>query len=272
MDWKNTLWTTLFWLATAVSLKANALEITFIDVGEGEAIFLESAGQTALIDSGNPLSGGKVAQFLQSKGIEHLDRVIITHPHLDHLGGVFQILSQFTLGQRYDNGQNPDPESDLYRWYRDAYRNEDYRPLTAGDTLTLGDTSILVLNAVQNKRTNWNQNSIVLMLSHGNSRALLMADADESVERDLLASGVSLNASLLKLGHHGHDDATSKVFLERVAPEFAVISINEDNLRGYPSAKVLDRLDQQSIEPLMTYQQGDLTFRSDGERFYRLER
>ncbi|MEP5568806.1 MAG: MBL fold metallo-hydrolase [Halioglobus sp.] len=272
MDWKNTLWTTLFWLATAVSLKANALEITFIDVGEGEAIFLESAGHTALIDSGNPLSGGQTAAFLNARGLKSLDTIIITHPHLDHLGGVFQLLSHFIFDQRYDNGQNPDPENDLYRWYREAYRSDNYRILKAGDRLTLGDAHLQVLNAVQQKRTNWNQNSIVLMLSHGNSRALLMADADTSVERELIASGVPLKASLLKLGHHGHSDATSTEFLEHVDPEYAVISINRDNLRGYPSAEILNRLDNYSVQSLMTYKLGDITFRSDGERFYRLER
>ena len=269
MDRKNPLWIVAVWLAAAVALKANALEITFLDVGEGEAIFLKSAGQTALIDSGNPLSGAVVTDFLKARGVNSLDKVIITHPHLDHMGGVFQILPRFTVKQRYDNGQNADPKNHLYRWYRQAYRNVNYQALKPGDRLTLGEAEILVLNSTQPDRSSWNKNSLVLMVSHRESRALLMADADASVEQKLLDQGALLSANLLKLGHHGHSDATTETFLQGVSPDFAVISINEDNARGYPSKKILNRLEEHSIKTLTTYEHGHLFFKSNGQCFYR---
>ena len=269
MDWKHIVWITLLVISATFSLRASAVEITFIDAGEGEAMLLESEGETALIDSGNLISGGDISEFLKAKGLESLDVVIITHPHLDHLGGIFQVLSKFNIKQRFDNGQDPNPDSDLYRWYRDAYRNFNYQALSTGESLVLGNANILVLNAVRPNRTNLNQNSLVLMVSHGDSRALLMADADASVEAGLIAQGAALNADVLKVGHHGYSDATTAEFLEKVAPSAAVICINEDNHRGYPSSEVLDRLKEHSIEVITTYQEGHISFKSDGRRFYR---
>jgi competence protein ComEC len=246
-------------------LRAETLEITFLDVDEGEAIFLESGNQTALIDSGNIATGTRVVQHLKKRGIDELDWVLLTHPHLDHSSGIFQILPQIPALQRYDNGQLLPQNQDIYRWYKDFFRSGDYRALREGETLSLGEARVVVLSSLQTGKSNMNRNSLVLLVEHDTVRLLLMADADASIEAQLMEKISNLSATLLKLGHHGAEDATSQEFLERVNPDYAVISINASNIRGYPSPRVLERLKEQRITLFTTYEDGNVRFRSDGK-------
>jgi competence protein ComEC len=103
------------------------------------------------------------------------------------------------------------------------------------------------------------------MLTYGSTRFLLMGDAHKRVEEELLREGVSLSADVLKVGHHGASDVLSNAFLTRVNPAFAVISINKDNVRGYPSPSVLRRLRNRGIGVFLTYEHGTVEFISDGE-------
>jgi len=245
------------------TLRADTLDITFLDVAEGEAIVVKSGKHTALIDTGNIVSGHRVVQYLQSRDIAQLDMLLITHPHLDHLSGVFQILPHITVKQRYDNGQTLPQNQDIYRWYQDSFRTSNYRALNRGDVLALGETKLTVLSSLQTG--NMNRRSLVLLVEHGEVRVLLMGDADVSVEATMMEQIPNLNAKLLKLGHHGSENSTSQPFLDRVDPDYAVISTNADNIRGYPSPLIMDRVRQQGIDLLLTYEDGDICFRSDGE-------
>ncbi|MEH6591831.1 MAG: MBL fold metallo-hydrolase [Halioglobus sp.] len=247
------------------SLQAETLEITFLDVDEGEAIFLESGNQSALIDSGNIATGTRVVQHLRKRGIDELDWVLLTHPHLDHSGGIFQILPQIPTRQRYDNGQLLPENQDIYRWYKDFFRSGQYRAVKEGETLSLGEARVVVLSSVQGGKSNMNKNSLVLLVEHDAVRLLLMADADASIEAKLMEQAYNLSATLLKVGHHGAEDATSQEFLERVNPDYAVISINAGNIRGFPSPRVLERLQEQRITFFTTYADGNVHFSSDGK-------
>jgi competence protein ComEC len=106
----------------------------------------------------------------------------------------------------------------------------------------------------------WNVNSLVLKLVYGESSFLLAGDATDVVEKALLGRGVELRAKVLKVGHHGAPDATGKDFLEAVSPAYAVISVDEGNIRGYPDKEVLKRLKKRGIEILLTKSHGDITF------------
>jgi competence protein ComEC len=106
----------------------------------------------------------------------------------------------------------------------------------------------------------WNANSLVLKLTYGEAAFLIAGDATGVVEEALVKGGVELKAKVLKVGHHGAQDATGKDFLDAVRPAYAVISVDEGNIRGYPDEKILKRLKKRGIQTLLTKSHGDITF------------
>ncbi len=266
----------LLWLLLygSTALAVAPLEVTFLDVGEGEAVYIRTPdGKSLLVDAANPATAERIVRFLNSRGVDTLQAVLITHPHPDHMGGIFQLLSTFRVKRVYDNGQPIDdmPRCDIYRWYKERVRAlPHYRRLGAGNTLRYGNVTVEVLWPVELRTGGWNQNSLVLKISYSGRVFLLMGDADEKVEAALIERESSLEADVLKAGHHGSEGTLSERFLREVLPSYAVISINRDNLRGYPSKKVLKRLDEMKITTLITYRDGNISFLVDEKGGLRL--
>ncbi len=266
----------LLWLLLygSTALAVAPLEVTFLDVGEGEAVYIRTPdGKSLLVDAANPATAERIVRFLNSRGVDTLQAVLITHPHPDHMGGIFQLLSTFRVKRVYDNGQPIDdmPRCDIYRWYKERVRAlPHYRRLGAGNTLRYGNVTVEVLWPVELKTGGWNQNSLVLKISYSGRVFLLMGDTDEKVEAALIERESSLEADVLKAGHHGSEGTLSERFLKEVLPSYTVISINRDNLRGYPSKKVLKRLDEMNVTTLITYRDGNISFLVDEKGGLRL--
>lgn len=240
------------------------LDCSFLNVGEGESVLLESAGEAALVDTGNVMTGKDAVRKLKQIGVKELKYLIITHPHPDHMGGIFRVLESFSAEKIYDNGEKigKNPTCDLYRWYSEFIRKRDhYRSLNKGDHLKLGDARLEVLWPDEGFEGNWNENSLVIMVRGGGKKILLMGDVPARVEGLLVKEhGGALRADVLKVGHHGAADATSPDFLEAVRPKWAVICTNKDNIRGYPSKKVIKRLKNRGVKIYKTFEDGDIRF------------
>ncbi len=247
---------------------SNGVKIHFIDVGEGEAIFLETLqGENALIDTGNIISGYKLVNYLKEINVTSLDYLILTHMHPDHIGGSFFVAQMLDIKNIYDNGENISKDAvsgdlydTLYHWYNQLIRKSTkWKSLKAGDSLTIGNVNISVL---------WpsrpfpfpgsNPSSLVLMGQLNNFKTLLSADVPTYVEAELLKKGYDLKANVLKVGHHGNNDATSEEYIEAISPEVSIICINKDNVRGYPSDEVVDRLRRHNSDIYRTYQDGTI--------------
>lgn len=237
--------------------------VHFLDVGEGSATLIETENNKhILIDCGNVITGSRVLDFCRRSGIKELDALIITHPHADHMGGVFQLLSELNIKKVYDNGQliPVAPKCDVYRWYVESVRYlKDYKILRRGDQLTWPGVVIEVLWPSQDLGKNWNENALVLRVKTDSLSLLLMSDADKWVETALLAANIDLRAEVLQIGHHGAADASSSAFLRAVSPRLAVISVNKDNLHGYPAPETLKLLSRLGIKIFLTYRVGDIT-------------
>ncbi len=264
---------------TRVVLAVPPLEVTFLDVGEGDAIYIRTPqGKTLLVDAANPATAGRIVEFLRSRGVETIHSVFITHPHPDHMGGIFQLLSTFDVERVYDNGQPIEdmPRCDIYRWYVESVRTlGHYRALRRGQTIRYGDTKVEVLWPERPEPGGWNHNSLVLRLTYRGRVFLLMGDALTTTEAELLRREPSLKADVLKAGHHGSMDTLSKEFLQSVSPSYVVISVNMDNPRGYPSREVLERLDRTGMKTLVTHRDGNIGFlvdRNGGLRLLRGQR
>jgi competence protein ComEC len=246
------------------TVQAAELKVFFLDVGEGEAVYLEAPGnKRMLIDSGNLITGHTVVTFLEERGVSEIDALIITHPHPDHMGGIFHILQDIKVKRRYDNGQTLKGSNDIYRWYKELYRRNNYKALKAGDQISEGDVLLEVLWP-EALVSDLNTNSLVIKVTYGKTSFLLMGDANIEAERGLLKKGSGLASDAIKIGHHGAGDASSREFLSAVSPKFAVISIDKDNVRGYPDHLVLDRLKDMGIKPLITYRDDNILFMSNG--------
>ncbi|HDY68939.1 MAG TPA: MBL fold metallo-hydrolase [Candidatus Scalindua sp.] len=241
----------------------EAGRIHFINVGEGDSILLEIEGKSALIDTGNLISGPRLVKYLKGKGIEKLNYLILTHPHPDHIGGVFFILPALKVEKIYDNGQELDgvrKTCAIYRWYEDLVRKrKNYAVLISGDSLTLGSLTLEVLWPPRAPTSSdFNVFSLVIMVKGGGFSCLLTGDLTAPGERELLIREVNLKADVLKVGHHGAEDATSQEFLEAVSPGIAVISVDKDNFWGYPSARALERLKKAGVKVYRTDREGDI--------------
>lgn len=253
--------------ATCVFAQSAELKIHFLDVKEGDSILIQApSGKTALIDAGNLISGFRVIKYLKKQNIRSLDYLILTHPHPDHIGGAFFVIPMLGVKFIYDNGQDLTglaESNDLYRWYVELARGaKNYKALKAEDRLLLGEVVLSALWPPQPPAfSDFNANSLVLMLEYGEFRCLLAGDLTVPGEGKLLKQGADLKADVLKVGHHGADDASCEEFLRSVSPKIAIISADKENNRRYPSQEVIEKLQKIGAKIYLTDEDGDIVLR-----------
>ena len=242
-----TLLTVLFFSAS--NLRAQ-LKVSFVNVGQGDAIYIEFPnGKNALIDGGP--SGELIDNFLKSKGVTKIDYVALTHPHSDHYRGLKKVFTNYQVNNYYDTkAENVDALGDNN--LRDLAASEPgcttHYP-KPGDILNWDSkVTVKVFNACfepvqihENEETN--NCSLVMRLYYNGNGILLTGDANSEIESVMLSHFKSgLQSNILKVGHHGSRTSTSDAFLARVRPDYAFISVGIDNNYGHPHQEALDRL------------------------------
>lgn len=242
----------------------SELTVHFIDVGQGDAILIQCAGHAMLIDAGDNSKGTKVQLYLQKQGVEKLDFLMGTHPDADHIGGLDVIITKFEC----ETVMMPEVTKDNAT-YRDVisameYKNYQNTDPVVGMEYELGDASFIIVAPNGNYENSYNNYSIGVLLIYGENRFLFTGDAEEEAEKDMLSNGISLQADVLKVAHHGSSTSSGEVFLDAVAPKYAVISCGEGNDYGHPHSKTLNNLRQRGIKVFRTDEQGSVTVTSDG--------
>lgn len=239
------------------------LIVHFIDVGQGDSIFIELPdGETMLIDAGESDQGDKVVTYIYSQGYDSIDHVVASHPHSDHIGGLPDVLGSFNIGNFYMTSAASSTVT--YEKMLTAVQNcgADVYDVTAGDTLL--DSGNLLVEVVAPKAIDsdeQNNNSVVIKLTYGDNKFLFAGDAEKSEEDGIWTN---IKCDVLKVGHHGSDSSTSENFLKKVEPTYAVISCGLGNSYGHPTDKVLKRLYERNINTYRTDLQGTIVFTSDG--------
>jgi competence protein ComEC len=256
------------------------LSVYFLDVGQGDAALIVSpTGKTVLIDGGPPEAGTRLAARLRELVKGPLDLVILTHPHLDHLGGLRSALK--AVGARRFMDPGFDHPSEAYRDLLTFVGQEvgqvmspEPSPSSPRTLLTVGlgeGVALTVLwprvpqeSFLAGTRSDANANSIVTKLTYGKTAFLFTGDAEPPTEEVLVEKPVDLTATVLKVAHHGGKHSSTKAFLERVKPQAAVISCGVGNDYGHPSPEVLGRLRDVSARAFRTDQDGEVLAVSDG--------
>ena len=252
-------------LLTTITAFAEGLTVSFLDVGQADSAILTCDGETLMIDGGNAGDSDFIYSYLKNTlGLTHIDYMIATLPHEDHIGGLSAALNACTVGMLYSPVTEYDskPFSSLLK-YADRQGVEITVP-NVGDRFNLGKAEVQILSPCRNY-PDMNDMSIVVRVVYGDTAFLFTGDAAWDAEHDLLQSGYPLSADVLKVGHHGSDTSTCYAFLRAVMPRYAVISVGEGNAYGHPSGATLSRLRDAGSLILRTDIDGDIVFHSDGE-------
>ena len=262
----------LFWYSQydASVPDAGITKVTFIDVGQGDSIFLElSDGKTVLIDGGLSEYGSAVVSFLKENNVRHLDLLVASHPHADHIGGLPEVIEAIKPDQfvQPDLPEELVPDTWSKRHLADTVAKYGIHGKTVqdGDILLEGDSYQLCVISPRKtlKSDDLNDYSLILRLTAGKTVFLFTADAGYTAELELLDR--NLKTDVLQVGHHGSFGSTCTAFLDETNPEYAVISAGKDNDHNLPNAYVLERLNTYGVRVYRTDQDGSVTFISDGK-------
>ena len=224
--------------ASTAPMPYPALEVAFIDVGQGDAILVDQGTTEVLIDGG-PSSGSQaLLSYLRGHVDGPLEAVVATHPHADHIGGLPAVLASFDVEDVWVNGETATTQA--YRLFITA-ATEEGCPLETGyrgETLQAGDLAFKVLSPEALSDTT-NENSLVLELDYGNVSFLFTGDAGADSEASTLAAGLLHQVTVLKVGHHGSRYSSSAAFLQATRPAVAVYMAGAGNSYGHPHAETL---------------------------------
>ncbi len=242
------------------------MRVHFIDVGQGDSIFIESPnGKTMLVDGGVKGAGQQIVSYLHELGVKKLDIVVATHPDADHIGGLIPVLNSIEVKQFYDSGKVHTSQTFEEMLTLIDTKNIPYDVPKTGDEIVFDEQiNVKVLNADETASDN-NDASIVLKLTYGAVSFLLTGDAGVALEKEMLAQDVK--ATVLKAGHHGSNTSSSQNFIQAVHPAVTVLSYGKDNKYGHPHDEVVERLQQIGSKIYATAEAGTVTVSTDGVNY-----
>lgn len=247
------------------------LILTMIDVGQADCFLLMQNGETALVDCGTRSTGKDAVEYLKSIGITKLDYVFGTHPHDDHMGGMYDVITNFEVGKIIIPKVKEDITTNWYIKLMQEISEGEYQVQypTVGDVYTLGNATMQVIGQLSDANGNTNNYSTVMKVSFGEMDIIMTGDAETEVEEEILASNVDLDAEILKVGHHGSDTSSSEEFLDAISPDYALISAKIGNKHEHPIKSTMENLEERNIEVYRTDENGTViaTITSDSVRF-----
>lgn len=252
---------------------AGTMEAHIIDVGQGDSILIKLPdGKNMLIDGGPGTAESTVISYIQGQGISTLDYVVETHPHEDHIGGLDGVINTFTIGKMYI--PNATATTQAYTNLMNAISAKKLTPIYNHAGVVLFDTTYntktlkaVMLAPIDDSYTNVNDYSAVIRITYGTESWLFTGDASEFSESEILAAGSTLQADVLKVGHHGSATSSSAAFLSAISPKSSSISVGAGNTYGHPTQACIDRLKAVNTDILRTDLNGTIVYTTTGAGF-----
>ena len=248
-------------------LPEGELVVTMIDVGNADAILLQSGGQSMLIDAGERGDGDEVLEALGENGVESLDHVIATHADSDHIGGMQTVLEGIEV-KDYIMSFMPEGHTPNTKTYINLLETIDEREISlteaeVGDTFMLGEAKVEILGPADDFEEKNNQ-SVICKVTFGKKKFLFMGDAEIEAEEALLKTKADLSADVLKVGHHGSNTSSTQELLDRVQPAIALVTCGTGNSYGHPHRELIARLQDMHVKIYRADVNGTVTLRCDG--------
>jgi competence protein ComEC len=236
---------------TKTSVSGN-IKLHFINVGQADSILVQDGNKTMLIDAGNNDDDATVINYIKSQGISKLDVVI------------GKVISTFEIGEVYLPKQQSTTKTFMDVLMAIKSKGLKITTPTPGATIKLNNAEALILAPNSEKYEDINNSSIAIRLTYGSNSFLLMGDAEDISEHEILNKGFNVSGDLLKLGHHGSSSSTSQDFLNKVNPKYAVVSVGKGNTYGHPTEVTMDKLQSKGIEVYRTDECSTIVATSDG--------
>lgn len=261
--WKTILETTPGNIAEATRPTTQEVEgelvVHMIDVGQADCFLLVQNEKIALVDCGTRSTGKDAVEYLKELGITKIDYLIGTHPHDDHMGGMYDILVNFEIGTVIiPEVAAGEVTANWYAKLMNELQTGEYeiQYVNEGDIFTLEEVTMQVLAAETEVSGNTNNYSIVLKVSFGEIDMIMTGDAETEIEKLILESGTDIDAEILKAGHHGSDTSSSDEFLDAITPEYVLISSKVGNKYEHPIKFTMEKFEERDIEVYRTDESG----------------
>jgi len=251
----------------------DCLVVSFLDVGQGDAVLFETRDGFEMLVDGGP-NAAVLRQLSKERSFfdREIDVVVTTHPDLDHIGGLVDVLKRYKV-QTILRTENENDKSAAEAFAAAAQKERAEEILAdAGQVIQLGASTTIQIFSPTGDERQWESNtsSIVLRVVYGGTSFMLTGDAPQEIEDYLVKTyGAQLDSDVLKLGHHGSKTSSSDAWLDTVTPKYAVVSAGIDNRYGHPHQDVMQRVFARNIQTSHTGTDGTITFYSDGQTVWR---
>lgn len=261
----------IFWYVAIRENREGKMTVSFLNIGQGDSIFIESpTGTQVVVDGGPDKAIMKEISKVMPWYDRHVDMLVVTNPDKDHFEGFIPLLDKYSVDVEMEPGTVAG--SGAYAVLQNKFKNKKVARVIArrGQIVDLGGGAFLQIlfpdRDVSGLDTN--NGSIVMKLVYGKTSVLLTGDSPIAIEDYLISiDGENLKSTILKAGHHGSRTSTSDEYVKMVSPEYAIISAGKDNKYGHPHKETLDILAKEKVPVLGTYDLGRITFVSDGLAF-----